>query len=102
MWLQVLEELGARWASVAVGVSGHALTCFPLARHGTAEQQERVLVGAEGQGLAIALSALDAGRLGIAAAATGPAQAALDHAVAHGDGPLDEDLFLDPLMTTPA
>ena len=33
---------------------------------------------AEGQGMAIALSALDAGRLGIAAAATGLAQSALD------------------------
>jgi len=35
-------------------------------------------IGAEGQGMAIALSALDAGRLGIAAAATGLAQSALD------------------------
>jgi len=33
--------------------------------------------------MAIALSALDSGRLGIAAAATGLAQAALDHAVAY-------------------
>jgi alkylation response protein AidB-like acyl-CoA dehydrogenase len=39
------------------------------------------LVGREGQGLAIAFSALDAGRLGIAAVATGIAQAALDAAV---------------------
>ncbi|HYN28712.1 MAG TPA: acyl-CoA dehydrogenase family protein [Dermatophilaceae bacterium] len=38
-------------------------------------------IGAEGQGMAIALSALDAGRLGIAAAATGLGQAALDVAV---------------------
>ncbi|MCU1692464.1 MAG: acdA, partial [Frankiales bacterium] len=195
VWLQVLEEIGARWASVAVGVSVHALTCFPLATYGTAEQQERWLpellggellgayclsepdagsdpgamrtravrsgeqfvvdgvkawvthgghadfytsmvrtsdserggiscllvpgdtaglsadrpedkmgltgsatatmrfdgarvdadrlVGAEGQGLAIALAALDAGRLGIAAVATGLAQAALDSAVAY-------------------
>ena len=197
VWLQVLEEIGARWASVAVGVSVHALTCFPLATYGTKEQQDRWLpdmlggallgayclsepdagsdpgamrtravlddatgqytlngvkawvthgghadfytsmirtseserggiscflvpgdtaglsadkpeekmgltgsttstmrfdgarvdadrlVGAEGQGLAIALAALDAGRLGIAAVATGLAQAALDHAVAY-------------------
>jgi alkylation response protein AidB-like acyl-CoA dehydrogenase len=41
------------------------------------------LIGAEGQGLSIALAALDAGRLGIAAVATGLAQAALDHAVAY-------------------
>jgi alkylation response protein AidB-like acyl-CoA dehydrogenase len=39
------------------------------------------LVGREGQGLQIAFSALDAGRLGIAAVATGIAQAALDAAV---------------------
>ncbi len=195
VWLQVLEELAARWASVAVGVSVHALTCFPLAGYGTAEQQERWLpemlggellgayclsepdagsdpgamrtkavvdsdgfsltgtkawvthgghadfyttlartsdersrgiscflvpadaaglsadkpedkmgltgsatatmrfdgvrvdgdrlVGGPGQGLPIALAALDAGRLGIAAVATGLAQGALDHAVAY-------------------
>ena len=195
VWLQVLEELGARWASVAVGVSVHALTCFPLAEYGSPEQQERWLpemlggellgayclsepdagsdpgamrtravldgdtyvvdgvkawvthgghadfytsmlrtsdserggiscllvpadtdglsadrpedkmgltgsatatmrfdgarvaagrlLGAEGQGLPIALAALDAGRLGIAAVATGLAQSALEHAVAY-------------------
>ncbi|WP_328556712.1 acyl-CoA dehydrogenase family protein [Streptomyces sp. NBC_00358] len=40
-------------------------------------------LGEEGQGFAIALSALDSGRLGIAACATGLARAALDEAVAH-------------------
>jgi alkylation response protein AidB-like acyl-CoA dehydrogenase len=40
-------------------------------------------IGAEGQGMAIALSALDAGRLGIAAAATGLAQSALDLAASY-------------------
>ena len=38
-------------------------------------------IGAEGDGMRIALSALDSGRLGIAACATGLAQAALDEAV---------------------
>jgi alkylation response protein AidB-like acyl-CoA dehydrogenase len=38
------------------------------------------LIGAEGQGMAIALGALTSGRLGIAACATGLAQAALDYA----------------------
>ncbi|MFD7076461.1 acyl-CoA dehydrogenase family protein [Nocardioides sp. NPDC059952] len=40
-------------------------------------------LGAEGQGLPIALAGLDAGRLGIAAVATGLAQEALDVAVAY-------------------
>jgi alkylation response protein AidB-like acyl-CoA dehydrogenase len=39
------------------------------------------LVGGEGNGFSLALGALDAGRLGIAACATGVAQAALDAAV---------------------
>jgi len=41
------------------------------------------LLGEEGRGFAIALSALDSGRLGIAACATGLAQAALDLAVGY-------------------
>ncbi|MEU2183032.1 acyl-CoA dehydrogenase family protein [Streptomyces thermolilacinus] len=40
-------------------------------------------IGEEGQGFTIALSALDSGRLGIAACAIGVAQAALDEAVAY-------------------
>ncbi|MGY1581850.1 acyl-CoA dehydrogenase [Streptomyces sp. MN13] len=43
-------------------------------------------VGEEGQGFAIALSALDSGRLGIAACAIGVAQAALDTAVEYALG----------------
>ena len=41
------------------------------------------LLGEEGRGFAIALTALDSGRLGIAACATGLAQAALDLAVGY-------------------
>jgi alkylation response protein AidB-like acyl-CoA dehydrogenase len=194
VYLQVLEELAMCWAAVAVTVSVHGLSCFPLATFGTPEQQERWLpdllgggtlgayslsepqagsdaaalacqaervadgyiitgtkawitgggnadsytlfartapgsqgvscflvpaglpgltfgaperkmglravpttsahyegvrlpadrlIGAEGQGLRIAFSALDSGRLGIAAVATGLAQAALDYAVGY-------------------
>jgi alkylation response protein AidB-like acyl-CoA dehydrogenase len=39
VYLQVLEEIAARWASVAVGVSVHGLSCFGLAEFGTDEQR---------------------------------------------------------------
>ena len=194
VYLQVLEELGARWAAVAVAVSVHGLSCHPLAAFGRPQQQDAwlprmlageliggyslsepqagsdaaalacraertadgyritgtkawithggradfyalfartadgakgvscflapgaaeglsfgrpekkmglhaiptavaswdgaeigadALIGAEGQGLPIAFSALDSGRLGIAAVATGLAQAALDTAAGY-------------------
>jgi alkylation response protein AidB-like acyl-CoA dehydrogenase len=194
VYLQVLEEIGSMWASVGVGVSVHALSCFGLATRGTEEQKQRFLpdmlggellgayclseanagsdpaamrttarkqgddyvlngakawtthggqadfykvmartsddrngiscflvpadapglssdpperkmgltgsatttmrfenlrvpaerrLGEEGEGLKIALAGLDAGRLGIAAVATGLAQGALDHAIAY-------------------
>jgi alkylation response protein AidB-like acyl-CoA dehydrogenase len=43
------------------------------------------LIGEEGQGLPIAFSALDSGRLGIAAVAVGIAQAALDEATSYAN-----------------
>jgi alkylation response protein AidB-like acyl-CoA dehydrogenase len=46
VYLQVLEELATRWAAVAVAVSVHGLSCFPLATFGTPQQQERWLVPA--------------------------------------------------------
>lgn len=38
VYLQVLEELARAWASVAMGVSVHVLSCHALAVGGTAEQ----------------------------------------------------------------
>ena len=43
VYLQVLEEIGAVWASVGVGVSVHALSCYGLANYGTEEQRQRWL-----------------------------------------------------------
>ena len=42
-YLRVLEEIGAVWASVGVGVSVHALSCYPLMTRGTDEQRKRWL-----------------------------------------------------------
>lgn len=207
VYLQVLEELGARWYSIAIGVSVHALSCFPLAMYGTPGQRSRWLpellggdmlgayclseahagsdpaamraravrqdddgyvidgvkawithaghadfyttlartgegsrgiscflvpagadglaadppeqkmgmtasttasmrfegvrlesdrrIGAEGQGMSIAFAALDSGRLGVAAASTGLAQAALDEAVAYARG---RETFGSPII----
>ena len=207
VYLQVLEEIAAVWASVGVGVSVHGLSCFGLATVGTPEQQQRWLpemlagellgayclsephagsdpaamrtravrdgdsyvltgekawtthggqadfykvmartsdhrsrgiscflvpadaaglsadpaerkmgltgsttatmrfegvridadrlLGAEGQGLSIALAGLDAGRLGIAAVATGLAQGALDDALAYAQ---ERETFGKPII----
>jgi alkylation response protein AidB-like acyl-CoA dehydrogenase len=43
VYLQVLEELAARWAAVAVAVSVHVLACHPLTAFGTVEQQQEWL-----------------------------------------------------------
>ena len=45
VYLQVLEEIAARWAAVAVAVSVHSLSCHPLLAFGTDEQRERWLPG---------------------------------------------------------
>jgi alkylation response protein AidB-like acyl-CoA dehydrogenase len=63
-----------------MGLTGS--TTATLDFDGVALESER-LIGAEGQGLPIALQALDSGRLGIAAVATGLAQGSLDAAVAY-------------------
>ncbi|RLV56776.1 acyl-CoA dehydrogenase [Aeromicrobium phragmitis] len=43
VYLQVLEEIGAGWASVGVGTSVHALSCFGLFTAGTEDQRRRWL-----------------------------------------------------------
>ncbi|MBA9006458.1 MULTISPECIES: acyl-CoA dehydrogenase family protein [Thermomonospora] len=49
VYLQVLEEIAAVWASVAVGVSVHTLACYPVATYGDDEQRKRLpeLLGGE-------------------------------------------------------
>jgi alkylation response protein AidB-like acyl-CoA dehydrogenase len=43
VYLQVVEEIAAAWMSVAVGVSVHGLSCYPVATFGTARQQAALL-----------------------------------------------------------
>ncbi|GAA4737434.1 acyl-CoA dehydrogenase family protein [Nocardioides endophyticus] len=43
VYLQVLEEIASVWASVGVGVSVHALSCFGLAHRGTEAQKQQWL-----------------------------------------------------------
>ena len=69
VYLQVLEELAAGWAAVALGISVHTLTCYPVAAFGSDEQKKRFLpamVGGELLGaycLSEAQSGSDAGSL---------------------------------------
>ncbi|OYO24456.1 acyl-CoA dehydrogenase [Enemella dayhoffiae] len=41
VYLQALEEVAANWMSVAVGVSVHIMTCYPLLAKGTPDQRDR-------------------------------------------------------------
>ena len=43
VYLQVVEEIASAWMSVAVGVSVHSLSCYPVAQLGTPAQQEALL-----------------------------------------------------------
>jgi len=43
VYLQVVEELASRWATVALGVSVHTLACFPIDNFGSVEQRRDLL-----------------------------------------------------------
>jgi alkylation response protein AidB-like acyl-CoA dehydrogenase len=43
VYLQVLEELAIRWASVALGISVHTLACSPIANFGTDAKRRDLL-----------------------------------------------------------
>ena len=43
VYLQVVEEIASVWMSVAVGVSVHSLTAYPIATFGTDEQKQALL-----------------------------------------------------------
>jgi alkylation response protein AidB-like acyl-CoA dehydrogenase len=43
VYLQVVEEIASAWMSVAVGVSVHSLTCYPVATFGTVDQKASLL-----------------------------------------------------------
>jgi alkylation response protein AidB-like acyl-CoA dehydrogenase len=40
VYLQVLEEIAARWTSVALGISVHTLSCHPILTFGTDQQRK--------------------------------------------------------------
>ncbi|MGM0928238.1 MAG: acyl-CoA dehydrogenase family protein [Actinomycetota bacterium] len=79
VYLQVLEELGAAWSSVAVGVSVHALSCFPLVHFGSDRQRKTWLPDM------LSGDTLGAYCLSEAHAGSDPA-AMRTRAVRHGDG----------------
>jgi hypothetical protein len=69
VYLQVLEELASAWAAVALAVSVHTLSCYPVAAFGTDEQRAAHLPGMLGgellgaYSLSEATSGSDAGAL---------------------------------------
>ena len=63
VYLQAVEEVAARWATVGLSMSVHTLSCWPVAAYGTPEQRARWMpdmVGGDVLG-AYCLSEADAG-----------------------------------------
>lgn len=63
VYLQMLEEVAARWATVGLSMSVHTLSCWPLAHYGSPEQTKRWLpdmIGGQQLG-AFCMSEPDAG-----------------------------------------
>jgi alkylation response protein AidB-like acyl-CoA dehydrogenase len=69
VYLQVLEEIAAAWAAVALAISVHTLSCYPVAAFGSDEQRSTHLPGMLGgeqlgaYSLSEATSGSDAGAL---------------------------------------
>ncbi len=73
------------------------LACDPVAEviYNDVRVEAGRLIGSRGQGMTIALAALDSGRMGIAATATGLAQRALDEACAYAQ---EREQFGKPII----
>jgi alkylation response protein AidB-like acyl-CoA dehydrogenase len=48
VYLQVVEEVAARWATVGLSLSVHTMSCWPIAAYGTPEQRKHWLPGMVG------------------------------------------------------
>ncbi len=85
VYLQVVEELAARWASVALGVSVHTLSPSPIALYGTEQQRRDLLPDMVGGGLLGAYSLSEAHAGSDVAAMRATATATDDGWVARGE-----------------
>ncbi|MGY2001552.1 acyl-CoA dehydrogenase family protein [Blastococcus sp. SYSU DS1024] len=85
VYLQVLEELAARWASVALGISVHTLACSPIANFGTEAQRRDLLPEMVGGTLIGAYSLSEAHAGSDVAAMRATATATADGWIARGE-----------------